>query len=124
MDDGYDIVIDPDGTTRFIYSDDLAQVFAGEAQETRRASHVEPHPTKPGWLADMSPSGGPVLGASDAVDRIEWTEELTHPGTVVPGFRTRTDGELELLRAALEPFKTRQAALDAEREWLQRERGL
>jgi hypothetical protein len=100
-----DIVIEADGTVRFVYSDLLADVFTGEQQRTVRASHVEPHPARAGWLADMRPCGGPVLGercslhlpAGDAGD-----------GTA----------------AALVPFPSRQAALDSEREWLRRERGL
>lgn len=97
----YDILIDDDGTIRFVYSDEIAPVFAGEDQSTRRASHVEPHPTKPGWLADMRPSGGPILFA---------------------------DGECalqgQLIWSAMEPFGTRQAALDAERVWLREHLGI
>jgi hypothetical protein len=61
-----DILIDEQGNIRFIYSDELATVFEGQPQSTKRASHVEPatyplnNPT--GWVADMRPSGGPVIG--------------------------------------------------------------
>ena len=89
----YDILIDPDGTIRFVYVDDLAEVFEGEALYTKRASHVEPFGQ--GWMADMRPSGGPIL------------------------FDTNTDNPLG--RVA---FRTRQQALDAERQWLRAERGL
>lgn len=82
MNDEYTMLIEADGTVRFIYSDDLAGTFAGEQQETRRASHVEP--LGRAWTADMGPVGGPVLG----------------------------------------PYPTRQAALDAEVDWLRKERGL
>ena len=90
-----DITIEPDGTVRFVYADALAEMFAGERQTTVRASHVEPYPGG-GWTADMRPSGGPVLYE------------------VVRARPTRT----------VRPFPTRQAALDAEREWLRAERGL
>ena len=105
----HDIVINEDGTIQFVYDDELAAVFDGEEQTTTRASHVEPagdlcphcgtvarrfadcahaHVTR-GWLADMRPSGGPVLVDADG-----------------------------------EGFKTRAAALAAEREWLRKEKGL
>jgi hypothetical protein len=89
----HDIVIEDDGTVRFIYADDVAEMFEGEVLRTARASHVEPFGQ--GWIADMRPSGGPVL------------------------FDTNTTNPIG--RVA---FKTRQAALDAERAWLQQERGL
>lgn len=82
-----DIIIEPDGTVRFVYSDALAAVFDGEALHTTRASHVEP--CGRGWMADMAPIGGPILFASDG-----------------------------------NAFKTRQAALDAERAYIRKELGL
>ena len=50
----------PDGTARGLYGE---LIDAGEigACTTVRASHVEPAPGG-GWTADLSPSGGPVLG--------------------------------------------------------------
>ncbi len=105
----HDILIEEDGTVRFIYADELAEVFAGEAQTTERASNVEPHPTAGhGWYADMIPSGGPVLGADGTVI---YRHEFSY-------------GNPDALWATLKPFPTRQAALDAEREWLRREKGL
>ena len=71
----------------FIYSDDLIPLTEVGPTETMRASHVEPHPTQRGWIADMHPSGGPILGAETA-------------------------------------FPTREAALQAERDWLRQEKGL
>lgn len=98
----HDILIGEDGAVEFIYADDVAAVFAGEPQETRRASHVEPHPFGGGWLADMRPSNGPVLGANGSFD-------ITHAVFEDP----------LLLRARdIEPFPTRQEALDAEMAWL------
>ena len=56
------IIIDNDGTVRFIYDDsamELAQALG--LVSIARASHVEP--TADGrWTADMSPCAGPVLG--------------------------------------------------------------
>lgn len=106
------ILIETDGTIRFVYSDALAEVFDGEQMETRRASNVEPHPTKGwGWVAQMNPVDGPVLGANGT--------------TIHRGFWPFADQhEIEAAWARLEPFKTRQAALDAERVWLRENLGL
>jgi hypothetical protein len=95
-------VVIRDGKAEFIYSDDLARALAQAGpMQTRRASHVEPHPTRPGWLADMRPSDGPILGRY----------------AVALG-----DGESSL--AEVEPFGTRQQAIDAELAWLREHRGL
>ena len=51
------------GKVRGIYSDALADLLREGDAETVRASHVEPAPNGAGWVADMSPSGGPVLPA-------------------------------------------------------------
>lgn len=102
------IVIE-DGVMRFVYSDDLAALAAHGTVE--RASHVEPHPSRAGWVADMRPSGGPVLGLGG-----EW-----HPVSVLPLEHMGLD--LQFV-GMLDPFPTRQAALDAEREWLRKEKGL
>jgi hypothetical protein len=72
--------------THFLHHDEVARLLAPLGRvTTRRASHVEPEPlpgevrgAAPGWSADLSPVGGPLL----------------------PG------------------FSTRQAALDAERDWI------
>lgn len=110
MADEFDILIGEAGDVSFVYSDDLAEVFAGEPQTTTRASHVEPHPTRPGWLADMRPSGGPVLGRGWERAQVSIAWSLEHEGA---------DGI-----ASLPPFETRQAALDAERQWLREHKGL
>jgi hypothetical protein len=54
------ITIRPGGRLEFIYADELAPLLALGAASIARASHVEPAPG--GWTADMTPSGGPVLG--------------------------------------------------------------
>jgi hypothetical protein len=92
------------GQATFVYSDELAQALAPLGQATvTRASHVEPHPTRRGWLADMRPSGGPVLGCG-------WhrVPEMCDEAGI----------------ASLPPFETREAALQAEREWLRVHKGL
>jgi len=73
-------LVAPNGTITSIYSDDLAGLLAEASHRSiTRASHVEPTADCK-WTADMSPSGGPILG----------------------------------------PFDTREAALAAEHEWLER----
>ena len=98
--DEQDIYIGADGSLQFVYSDELAGVFAEDAPETRRASHVEPAPRGRGWLADMRPVGGPVLGADGT-----WVDAHGWPVT-------------RASLAGLQPFATRQEALDAEIAWL------
>jgi predicted GIY-YIG superfamily endonuclease len=46
-----------------IYDDRLRFIQSIGDVEIKRASHVEPQGTK--WIADMSPSNGPVLGPFD-----------------------------------------------------------
>lgn len=95
----HDILIDDDGA-HFVYSDELAEVFDGERQETRRASHVEPW-RYGGWYADMSPVDGPrILLPEYAIDSLN--QVIGRP----------------------RGFKTRNAALAAEREWLRVNKGL
>lgn len=52
----------PDGKLTAIYDDRMADFLSSGKATIRRASHVEPNPNGDGWIADMSPSGGPVLG--------------------------------------------------------------
>lgn len=57
-----DIVLNftPGGKVKAIYTEAIDLNLLGKSK-IKRASHVEP--TKDGeWTADMSPSGGPVLG--------------------------------------------------------------
>jgi hypothetical protein len=97
----FEIFVDPDGTIEHVYSDDLADLLTGEGEvEVTRASHVEPSPRGHGWLADMRPLGGPIIGAD---------------GAVVCG--TSADDTL-IGMLAVEAFPTRQAALDAETAWI------
>ena len=54
------LVIDPRGSVRCVYSEELDLHALGQTS-IRRASHVEP--TNDGqWTADLSPVGGPNLG--------------------------------------------------------------
>jgi hypothetical protein len=108
-----DLLIDENGDVHYVYDDILADVFEDESKTTTRASHVEPHPTKPGWIADMRPSGGPVLGDNTSYEPHN-PFPLEHLGEV----------ETHILGTVLTPFRTRQEALQAERDWLRRERGL
>jgi hypothetical protein len=94
-----DIIVEADGTLRFVYSDTLASLFKGDEQHTSRASHVEPATNgRVGWIADMAPLDGPVL-FEDGV-----ALSASDPHRI--------------------PFETRQQALDAERVWIRKELGL
>jgi hypothetical protein len=55
-----ELVIAAGGTIRCVYSEDVDLAALGDVDITR-ASHVEPN-KRGGWLADLSPVGGPVLG--------------------------------------------------------------
>ena len=57
------LVIDPGGQLRAIYSEEIDLAEFGQPVISR-ASHVEPGPDGR-WHADLSPVGGPVLGPFD-----------------------------------------------------------
>jgi hypothetical protein len=57
--------IEPDGSASTIYADEMSELFAEGTTKISRASHVEPDPNGSGWIADMSPVQGPVLGPFD-----------------------------------------------------------
>ena len=57
----HSIAIRSDGTIVLIYTDDLCDLITSGRATIARASHVEPAQGG-GWTADMTPSGGPVLG--------------------------------------------------------------
>lgn len=61
MPDTFIVTVDPDGRLHFLWDDRLAPLAALGTAQVRRASHVEPAEGG-GWMADLSPSGGPVLG--------------------------------------------------------------
>lgn len=98
-----------DGKAEFVYADELLPLTKEGETTIVRVSHVEPHPSKPGWLADMQPIGGPVLGLGAAV---------------IPPHKGCDCDWCEGEFIDLTPFETREEALAAEREWLRREKGL
>ena len=55
-----ELFVSPDGVARGLYGELFDAGEIGE-QTVARASHVEPADGG-GWTADLSPSGGPVLG--------------------------------------------------------------
>jgi len=55
-----ELVVDPGGTVRCIYSEEIDLAVLGSPTITR-ASYVEPD-QHGSWLADLSPVGGPILG--------------------------------------------------------------
>jgi hypothetical protein len=58
-----EIIVEPDGDARCIYSEDIDLARLGEV-DVVRASHVEPD-DRGRWWADLSPVGGPKLGPFD-----------------------------------------------------------
>jgi len=79
----FDLYIGEDGLVEHVYDDALADLFDGEGEVvTERASHVEPSSkllarftplARQGWVADMSPVGGPLLldGGQPFATRVE-----------------------------------------------------
>lgn len=117
------VVVKPDGSLEFIYDDAVAAALRDVgALHTERASHVEPHP-KAGWLADMRPSGGPILGAHGThISRHQlWVHNEGLPGEDAPLHYPYVQAAVT---SFVEPFDTRQEALDAELAWLREHRGL
>ncbi len=55
-----ELVIDPRGTVRCLYGEEIDLAVLGTPTITR-ASHVEPNQDG-SWLADLSPVDGPTLG--------------------------------------------------------------
>jgi hypothetical protein len=99
--DEIELFVGPDGVIRTVYDDALVDLLAQGETVTRRASHVEPY--LGGWAADMRPSGGCILGLNG---------EAAVFGSGRWFVKRAGRGE------PLQPFPTRQAALDAERAWL------
>jgi hypothetical protein len=58
----FNIAVETDGTATLIYDDAHADFLAQGTAVVTRASNVEPAPQGAGWVADMSPVGGPTLG--------------------------------------------------------------
>jgi hypothetical protein len=99
--DDLTIYIGADGTVQHVYDDALAELLVDDGEvTTHRASHVEPHP-RGGWIADMRPVGGPILGADGAI-----VGDLNG------------DDAYAIAVAALDSFRLRAEALAAERAWL------
>src|SRR5688572_17769860 len=105
------VKINEKGDIEFVYDDELSDLLKLGDSVVVRASHVEPHPNKTGWLADMRPSGGPVIGANGSA-------------SIAAELETHISYSHEIETAGIEPFALREEALAAEREWLRRERGL
>ena len=66
----YIVHVNAAGELVFVYDDDLAGLLALGTSCVARASHVEPARQESrsgnnGWIADLRPSGGPVLGPFD-----------------------------------------------------------
>jgi len=72
------IKINPDGMVEMLYTERIDLAAIGKITEIRRASHIEPT-AKMQWQADMTVSGGPVLGPYDTrsgalAAEIDWLE--------------------------------------------------
>lgn len=108
-----------DAKMEFVYADELAPLLTEGPSKVTRASHVEPHPDG-GWLADMRPSGGPILGVTLRPCILRNGEGDPIAGMWGVYGWVREEKHLHLLA----PFDLREDALEAEREWLRKERNL
>ena len=57
------LLVRPDGEVQCVYGEEINLAAIG-ALEITRASHIEPD-SQGRWWADLTPSGGPVLGPFD-----------------------------------------------------------
>lgn len=81
------LFVRPDGTIQAIYDETIDLSTIG-AVNIRRASHVEPATNGPGWTADLTPVGGPVLGpftkrSAALAAEIEWLGARLANGPVI-----------------------------------------
>lgn len=90
------IIIEPNGAVRCIYTEEIDLTVLGQPTITR-ASHVEPD-QQGSWWADLSPVDGGVLGPFDhrsaALEaEARWLEDhwLSHPA-ISPGHRQAFSG--------------------------------
>jgi len=96
-----EVVVGEDGTLRFVYDDDLADLIPeGYTCPIQRASHVEPR-VDGKWMADMRPAFKLMTEAQYGA----W--EATLPGNISPNDA-----------AQLGPFASRSEALAEEVAWL------
>lgn len=73
------IIVGQEGDLQFIYDDELIELLCEGEPIIVRASHVEPN-TRGQWLADLGPSGGPILGPFPLRNQalaaeVEWLEQ-------------------------------------------------
>lgn len=110
-----EIVVDENGTARFIYDDDLADLIpTGYQCPIRRASHVEP--TADGrWTADMRP-------ALELMTPEQRNAYACHVGPLTGN--SSASYVLGLPGLDIGPFDTRQEALAAEVAWLKQWAGV
>ena len=91
-----EIIVGDDGAIRMIYDDDLTSELAKQGKlQVQRASHVEPSENG-GWVADLSPVGGPCLGPFDLrkdalTAEVNWLKENNTP--VPQGMSSESEGE-------------------------------
>lgn len=112
MTDEIDILVNEDGSLSYIHDDRLVGAFDGEEQRTRRASHVEPADSVRVGTEFVPVGGGHVQAVPIRPAPSGWVADMRpSKGPVL----TAADGN---------GFRTRQEALDAERAWLRKERGL
>jgi len=71
------LVIEPDGTVRFIYSETIDVSTLG-SPTISRASYVEPD-QHGRWLADLSPVGGPIEGPFNSRSEALLAEQARYP---------------------------------------------
>lgn len=112
-----DVVVTEDGSLRFIFDDDLADLIpAGYVCPIRRASHVEP--TADGrWTADMRPA---IALMTEAQRSAYANEHGPLTGNTSVGY---IHG-LTRAMLTLGPFATRAEALSAEVQWLKQWAGV
>lgn len=107
-----------DGVATFVYSDDLVDLTKQGETTITRASHVEPANTIVGWCVECHAfasrrSTCPCCGVDIPNKALSgWVADM------------RPSGGLVLAQPNRAGFETREEALQAERNWLRKEKGL
>jgi hypothetical protein len=85
IDTEQNILIDADGTIRFIWDDALAELCEQGEATVRRVASVEPTDAGAGWIVDLTPIGGRTYGPYPLRDTALLHERAVVEGRLIVG---------------------------------------